>query len=481
MSRRRAHRFLWTWIVAAAAVIALTAPASMGTGWATVPPPLIVSPSVLPSAGGLVNVQIASDYSGPCPLTTTNPEVSLANCVPPHNNFDVWIPPNTSSSTFVTTFNFSGSIGGMPPSTSSVPVTQSAPTTSWTYVALGDSYSAGEGNLDRRNGGWVDLNGRPDKTPTAGDGCDRSWLSYPRRAASWMSTVPKFPRMQFVFLSCSGVTTTDIWSGSPAPSYGLRGASTRHMEGVQLDDTPDLRHARIVTITAGANDIGWSPVGVLCNPEGIVHSGDGAWAHEARSSSGRGETVVKGEHTQPASRKCNHSSATPFVKGSLSTIERLEPTLVATYAHVKAAAPHAALYVMGYPYLVPPSPSPAALKSGCDSIPGSEMGSLARIEVALDTAVRDATRVVGAVYVDPNGATPEDFPAHTLCSSSVWFNGLMNVLSYSYHPDATGQVKLFEYLRSSIDAHGLAPRAASGARPTARAPASPIIRSEATG
>ncbi len=470
MSRRRPHRFPSTRIVAAAAVIALTVPASTGVGWASVPPPFTVSPSTLPSAGGLEKVQLASGYVGPCPLTTTNPGVSLVNCAPPNNTFDVWLPPNTSSSTLVTTFNFSGSIGGMPPSTSSSSVTQSAPTTSRTFVALGDSYSAGEGNPDPKNGGWVDLNGRPDKTPTAGDGCDRSWLSYPRRTASWMSTEPNFARMQFVFLACSGVTTSDIWSGSPARSYGLRGATTRHMEGVQLDDTPDLRHARIVTLTIGANDVGFDPVGVVCTPESITHLGGGSSAtraHEARSSASGGEEVVGDELTQPESKPCAHESTIRSVRASLSKIARLEQTLVATYSHVEAAAPDAALYIMGYPYLVPPTPSPGILRSGCDSIPGLEMASLAKLEVALDTAVKEAARAVGANYVDPNEDRPADFPDHTICSTKgVWFNGLMSVSNYSYHPDATGQVKLFEDLRSSIEAHGLVPRAVCGRPPS---------------
>jgi len=470
MSRRRPHRASSTRIVAAAAVIALTAPVSMGVGWASVPPPFTVSPSTLPSAGGLEDVRIAPGYVGSCPLTSTNPGVSLANCLPPNDNFDVWVPPNTSSSTLITTFNFSGSIGGMPPTTSSSSVTQSAPTTSRTYVALGDSYSAGEGNPDPRNGGWVDLNGRPDKTPTAGDGCDRSWLSYPRRIASWMSTESTFPRMRLVFLACSGVTTSDVWSGSPAVSYGLHGSTTRHMEGVQLNDTPDLRRARIVTMTVGANDIGFSPVGRLCIPESTAHPEGGSpatRAPEARRSASAVKVAVGDELAQPESRPCTHGSTTPSVRASLSRIDHLEQTLVATYSHVKAAAPDAALYVMGYPYLVPPSPTPGILRNGCDSIPGSEMAPLARLEVALDAAAREAARAVGANYVDPNGDTPADFPDHTICSTrGVWFNGLMSVSNYSYHPNATGQVKLFEYLRSSIEAHGLAPRAVCGHLPS---------------
>jgi GDSL-like Lipase/Acylhydrolase family len=281
-----------------------------------------------------------------------------------------------------------------------------------------------------------------------------------------MSTEPNFPRMQFVFLACSGVTTSDIWSGSPAGSYGLRGSTTRHMEGVQLDDTPDLRHARIVTMTVGANDIGFSPVGVLCIPESTAHLEGGSPTTptpEARSSATEGEQVVGDDLTQPETKPCTHGSLAPSVRPSASKIDHLEKALVATYSHVEAAAPDAALYVMGYPYLVPSSPSPGILRSGCDSIPGMEMAPLAKLEVALDTAVREAAKAVGANYVDPNGGTPADFPAHTICSTNgVWFNGIMSVSNYSYHPNATGQVKLFEDLRSSIEAHGLAPRAVCG-------------------
>lgn len=450
----------------AVAVIALSVPASMGVGWAADPPPFTVSPATLPSAGGLEDVQIAPGYVGPCPLTTTNPGVSLASCEPSTDSFDVWVPPNTSSGALVTTFDFSGSIGGMPPTTSSASVTQPAPTTSPTYVALGDSYSSGEGNPDPRNGGWVDLDGTPDRSPTADDGCDRSWLSYPRRAATWMSTTSHFPRMQFVFLACSGVTTSDVWSGSPAASYGLHGPTARHMEGVQLDDTPDLRHARIVTMTVGANDIGFNPGGVLCVPESDAHLEGGSPATRApvtRGAASDGVDVVADALTQPESRPCTHVSADASLTASPSEFVHLEHTLVATYAHVETAAPDAALYVMGYPYLVPPSPSPRVLRDGCDSIPGRKLASLAKLEVGLDAAVQQAAKVVGATYVDPNGDSPADFPAHTICASKgVWFNGLLRVSSYSYHPDATGQVKLFEFLRSSIEAHGLAPHAVCG-------------------
>jgi lysophospholipase L1-like esterase len=408
---------------------------------------------------------IASSYVGPCPLTTTNPGISLANCVPPNNTFDVWIPPNTSSRALVSTFNFSGSTGGQQPTTSALSVTQSAPTAWPTYVAIGDSYSSGEGNPDPRNGGWVDLTGRPDRTPTANDGCDRSWLSYPRRTATWMSTVGTLPKMHFVFLACSGDTTSDIWSGSPAASYGLRGATARHMEGVQTDDAPDLRHARLVTVTAGANDMDFSPTGVLCISTTIPHREGDAMAGGVEAASmtrGDGDRAAsRADLAQPEKRPCTARPTTLSVGVMASKTAAMEHALVATYSRVKAGSPHAALFVMAYPYLVPPSPSPHVLRSGCDSIPGPEMASLSKLEVALDTAVREATKVVGAHYVDPNANSPADFRDHTICSSKgVWFNGLMGVPAYSYHPNGTGQVKLFELLRSSILEYGLAPPAA---------------------
>jgi lysophospholipase L1-like esterase len=235
------------------------------------------------------------------------------------------------------------------------------------------------------------------------------------------------------------------------------------MEGVQLADTADLARARIVTMTVGANDIGFSPTGKVCTPEPVNHRVGGSPAGRTTSAERRGTdgaARVEVTRTQPEVNACTRASTVHAAEVSPARFAHLAQTLEATYAAVKAAAPGAALYIVGYPYLVPTRPSARIARIGCDGIPGPELASLAKLEVGMDGAAKAAAKAEGAIYVDPNAGAPVSFAGHDVCSArGVWFNALMKVKQFSYHPNATGQVKLFEDLRASIEAHGLAPRA----------------------
>ena len=58
---------------------------------------------------------------------------------------------------------------------------------------------------------------------------------------------------------------------------------------------------------------------------------------------------------------CSHASELFSVVKNLATnITKLQATLTKTYEAIKKAAPHAAIYVMGYPDILPPHPSVAA-------------------------------------------------------------------------------------------------------------------------
>ena len=53
-----------------------------------------------------------------------------------------------------------------------------------TYVALGDSYSSGEGNPGLQPAPWLNTSGL---ASTANDGCDRSAESYPALVDTWLN------------------------------------------------------------------------------------------------------------------------------------------------------------------------------------------------------------------------------------------------------------------------------------------------------
>lgn len=101
------------------------------------------------------------------------------------------------------------------------------------YVALGDSYSAGEGNPPFMEG--TDNNG--------GDGCDRSLSGWP------VTLAPDKNLRLSGFRACSGATTADVTStfnGEPAQTDSLSSST------------------QVVTITIGGNDALFSDFAKAC-------------------------------------------------------------------------------------------------------------------------------------------------------------------------------------------------------------------------
>ena len=78
-----------------------------------------------------------------------------------------------------------------------------------TYVALGDSYSAGFGN----SLSYLDTGGYSSIAP--GDiACNRTAGAYPMRLPSLMAKHAWLPSMFLKFLACSGATSTNVWDGA---------------------------------------------------------------------------------------------------------------------------------------------------------------------------------------------------------------------------------------------------------------------------
>src|SRR5262249_23566370 len=109
---------------------------------------------------------------------------------------------------------------------------------SGSYVALGGSYSAGEGV-------------GPFGTGPAETGCNRSGQSFPRLLTSF---APGLDLGASGFVACGGAVTADIYSpravGHPVPPQVPPGKRF-----------PDVR---LVTITVGANDLAFKDVAARC-------------------------------------------------------------------------------------------------------------------------------------------------------------------------------------------------------------------------
>jgi lysophospholipase L1-like esterase len=213
------------------------------------------------------------------------------------------------------------------------------------YAALGDSYSAGAGVGGALDGGTLDA-------------CGRSALSYP------MLLAPTLPAEEMQFLACGGATAASI----------------------QTQAAQILAGTDVVTLTAGGNDIGFSPLIGTCMSS--------SW--RCTSATAIAESLAR--HTLPA---------------------RLD----ATFAAVARQAPGATIYVLGYPRLV------AGTCHETGAMTAASVRQLNAVADALRGTITARTRAAGRLFrfVD---VIPR-FIGHALCSQEPW-------ISDEFHPNAIG-------------------------------------------
>lgn len=280
------------------------------------------------------------------------------------------------------------------------PASAAAPTP--VYVALGDSYSSGEGACKPLTITACDYRAG---TATGADNCHRSSNAYGPR------TVAKLPHgWKFVFAACSGAIAANVLSsgqyGEPAQLKALK--------------VPSTRVVKLVTMTLGGNDAGFTAAVVGC-----------VTAHVFGSS-------------------CGGKVSMAIPAGTL------QARLAGVYAAVHKAAPHAKLIVMGYPRLFSPTPAASA---PCD-VAAIDSKAFSKAEDALNASVAAAVKKANAAahakfatFVDDGTA----FKGHELCAGPLAtsdLNGLLltstSARSESFHPNRTGQAVLAARLQKAL-------------------------------
>jgi lysophospholipase L1-like esterase len=268
------------------------------------------------------------------------------------------------------------------------------------YVALGDSFSAGEGL------------GPPYISPTdnlgpGGNGCHQSSEAYPEQISIESPHRP-------VFQACSGATR-DALQGPQTTQNG--GVHPPQVQGV------DWSHTGLVTITMGGNDLKFADVVFLC----FLHS------HCLGHRFG-GTTLSQWV-----------SGLTRTVQGELTTQYQLIRSYVPTGARV---------LVVGYPNLFPlhpPSDWVTVLRgdlnlqdanADCEYAAFSDRASLLWLEARLDATIRDAALAAGVEFVP----TTDVFKGHEPCGpdNPRWirypsFDPDRGLYDGSMHPTRAGQ------------------------------------------
>ncbi|MGO9489455.1 MAG: GDSL-type esterase/lipase family protein, partial [Solirubrobacteraceae bacterium] len=419
--RRRSTRLVVVWVGLIATLLA-TATASAAAGVSG----FKASTKSVGSAGDEVAFNATVPQAATCTVTASPSYGGLPApfpCGPGTTWPYVTVPPNIGSAstsyTYSLTIAYSG--GGTEKASNTVTIIQS-PAPATTYVALGDSYSAGEGNPAKSPKSWVNREGKPYEVI---NGCDRSAIAYPELLSKWLPKDSSIPSMRLRFLACSGATTEDIWDSNAVKTYGLKGAN--NLEWQQIQDTQDLKNARIVTVTVGGDDLDFA--GIL-------------------------ESCIIDKLTL-----CGTESSNGWVADLEQNIGRLKPLLRETYEEIEYAAPNAALYVVGYPDLFPGNPSLAHL-TACELKTGVELSGVEYLierQGELTQVVEEAAKEAGAHYVDPNYTDTKTrkygFWGHDVCAANSWFNGIASIPAhYDLHPNKSGQKALAENVREAITA-----------------------------
>jgi lysophospholipase L1-like esterase len=258
------------------------------------------------------------------------------------------------------------------------------------YVALGDSFSSGEGNPPYRPS--------TDSLLLPHDLCHRSYAAYPQLVADRVSAT-----RDWSFWACSGARISDMTS----PNH------QNPVEPAQLDRiAPPGRSNRavdLITLTIGGNDAQFGSVWITCLASHAV-------------------SLLLGT--------CNESWRSRLA----DAINGLRTSLPPVFRALRARAPRARIVVLGYPDPFPIALSPS---SRCtDWFAPADIRFLGRTGASLDGAIRAAARASRArvTYVSPTG-----FAGHDACSRRPWFNGLRldpTRVRGSFHPNAAGQRQL---------------------------------------
>jgi lysophospholipase L1-like esterase len=272
------------------------------------------------------------------------------------------------------------------------PIARSAPapvsTPVLTLVALGDSYSSGEGN-----GPYNDVGSRM-----------KSCHNSPKAWPNLLDGVPEGPAVTLQrSFACTGASIAQLYGAWPET-----GQDSQLGQLDSLSDSPPT----FVTITIGGNDVGFSDILTGCYVAG-----------------------------PPFSSTCSASgilrAAGDYVTGVLRR------RLVHAYEAVKAHALGAQVVVVGYPRLFPTMGHPI---DNCGWLQGKERSGVNNLVAAADSVMTSAAQEAGVEYVSVLDA----LEGHELCTEDSWMNPIRFGLFSEGHPSFRGQDAIANIVNSHL-------------------------------
>ena len=252
------------------------------------------------------------------------------------------------------------------------------------YVALGDSYTAGLGVPEPAG---------------AVAGCGQSTSSYPRLVARAL-------RLDLTDMSCSSATIADMTTAQPTG----QGTNPAQLSALSSGDA-------LVTVSIGGNDIGLIGIITKCTELDLIPA----------LIPGRSSTLTPCEDYYTSGGADQIQQRIRAVSGNLAEL----------LTQISERAPHARVYVVGYPDLLPAAGGGGRCR-GALGITAGDIVFLNKEEVRLNGVLDQVARAAGDRYVDTY--TPSE--GHDACSApgSRWLEPLMpSSLAAPLHPNVVGE------------------------------------------
>jgi hypothetical protein len=287
------------------------------------------------------------------------------------------------------------------------------------WVALGDSYSSGEGAgpflIDANGDG--DTQDPGENTATATNKCHRSPSAY-SQVTGYEDPAGHGNLKAADFHACSGAETVNVWpSTTPPPNQG-------HSQGYAApDNVPQLDHthtaiADMVTITIGGNDTQFTSILGKCAL--APHCPISEWGDT-------GQTLED------------------YLRDWITVVVRAR--VRTTLRQICGKSQAATLYLLGYPRLFPKDgPECTSLLFNSNSLlqwTSAEQHWMNQLTDHLNTVLRDEASNSGAYFVEMYSGDDDNghFENHELCGSGApYFQAPRSGLEYKqwFHPNASG-------------------------------------------
>jgi hypothetical protein len=295
------------------------------------------------------------------------------------------------------------------------------------YVAMGDSFSAGQGVP-------------PFVSPSDTDGCNRSSQAYPYLLLS----SAMHPLTLGNFVACSGAQTSNVING-------------QNGEPPQINALATDTHA--VTITIGGNDIGFAQFVMACVFQDCSSSTVSQPFFDKVNNLGSVLSTTYNTILTQAPNANVYVVGYPQVIPDPSVCSNALGSWLAAFNTLVGSAHNGdqsavdVVMAIGHLAAVADTLINALITAGQVTFTSAEMSTARNLTAALDSKI---SATVGAVvnsrlkYVDAI-ATGTPFAGHELCTVDPYFNGLDTInRDYSFHPNQEGQDAYRRLLQSQF-------------------------------